>query len=137
MSSSFLFFMYRRPILCTFHITVNFLIVPYRIQKLIYIKLSLYLFFMWRLDFMILMRANPLLRPLEGVGHEIKTFLGPDMATSEASAIWCPCNGCCPHQNHYVPRQINNRTLIVDIPLDSINRSCASKSDILVSFCAL
>jgi hypothetical protein len=20
-----------------------------------------------------------------------------------------PCNGCCPHQNHYVPRHINNR----------------------------
>ncbi len=26
---------------------------------------------------MILMRANPLLRPLEGVGPEISTFLGP------------------------------------------------------------
>jgi hypothetical protein len=38
---------------------------------------------MWHLDLMILMRENPLLRPLEGVGHEIKTFLGPKMATSE------------------------------------------------------
>ncbi len=36
---------------------------------------------------MILMRANLLLGPLEGVG---------------------PCNGCCPLQNHYVPRQIKN-----------------------------
>ncbi len=26
--------------------------------------------------------------PLEGVGPEIETFLGPEMAKSEASAIW-------------------------------------------------
>jgi hypothetical protein len=31
----------------------------------------------WRLDFMILMRANPLLRPLEGVFLENLDFLGP------------------------------------------------------------
>jgi hypothetical protein len=30
--------------------------------------------FIRRLDLMILMQANPLLRPLEGVGPEIKTF---------------------------------------------------------------
>ncbi len=35
---------------------------------------------------MILMRANPLRVPLEGVGPE--PFLGPEMATSEASALW-------------------------------------------------
>jgi hypothetical protein len=35
-----------------------------------YIKLLLYLFFIWRLDLMILLRANPLLGPLEGVDPE-------------------------------------------------------------------
>jgi hypothetical protein len=39
-------------------------------------------FFSWRSDLMILLRANPLLRRLEGVSH--KTFLCPEMATSEA-----------------------------------------------------
>jgi hypothetical protein len=79
--------------------------------KLIYIKLPMYLFFIWHLDLMVLMRANPLLRPLEWVGLEIKTFLGPEMAVSKASAT--PSNGLynayCPHQNHYLPRHINNR----------------------------
>jgi hypothetical protein len=32
------------------------------------------IFFIWRLDLKILMGANPLLRPLQGVGHEISTF---------------------------------------------------------------
>ncbi len=34
------------------------------------------------------MRANPFREPLEGVGPENRDFLGPEMATSEASAIW-------------------------------------------------
>ena len=34
-----------------------------------------------------LMGANPLQGPLEGVGLENRDFLGPEMATSEASAI--------------------------------------------------
>jgi hypothetical protein len=38
-------------------------------------------------DVMILVRANPLQGPLEGVGMKIETFLGTEMATSEASAI--------------------------------------------------
>jgi hypothetical protein len=42
-----------------------------------YIKLPMYLFFIWRLDFMILMRENPLLGPLEAVGPENITFVGP------------------------------------------------------------
>ncbi len=129
-------FIYQKPILCTFHIAVEFLFVPYkglygwgggsayvkflyvlatareewgkskcikllyilaehsteyRIQKVMYIKLSRYLFFVWRLDLMMLMRANALLGPLKGVG---------------------PCNGCCPHQNHYVPRHKNNNRYI-------------------------
>ncbi len=39
---------------------------------------------------MILMKANPFQGPLEGVGPElnIETFLGSEMATSKASAIW-------------------------------------------------
>jgi hypothetical protein len=35
-------------------------------------------FFIWLLDLMILMRANPLLRPLEGVDPDILTFLDPN-----------------------------------------------------------
>jgi hypothetical protein len=42
-------------------------------------------------DVMILMRANPLKGLLEkkiGWTLKIETFMGPEMATSEASAIW-------------------------------------------------
>ncbi len=38
---------------------------------------------------MILMGKNPFRGPLEGVGPVIRVFLGPEMTTSEASAI-CP-----------------------------------------------
>ncbi len=37
---------------------------------------------------MILRRANPLQGPLEGGGPENRDFLGSEMTTSEASAIW-------------------------------------------------
>jgi len=37
---------------------------------------------------MVLMRATSLQRALEGVGPENQDFLGPEMSTSEASAIW-------------------------------------------------
>ncbi len=37
---------------------------------------------------MVLRRATSLLVALEGVGPENRDFLGPEMATSEASAIW-------------------------------------------------
>jgi len=39
---------------------------------------------------MILMRENPFRGPLERAGHENWDFLGPEMETSEASAIWAP-----------------------------------------------
>ncbi len=39
-------------------------------------------------DVIILMRALSITRALEGVGPEIENFLGPEMATSEVSAIW-------------------------------------------------
>ncbi len=35
---------------------------------------------------------NPFLGTFEGVGPEIGTFLGPEMATSAASAIWAQKN---------------------------------------------
>jgi len=44
--------------------------------KLMYIKLPIYLCFICRLDVIVLMQANPLLRALEGAGPEISTF-GP------------------------------------------------------------
>jgi hypothetical protein len=39
-------------------------------------------------DVMVLCGQYPLQGPLEGLGPEIETFLGPEMATSEASANW-------------------------------------------------
>jgi hypothetical protein len=66
---------------------------------------------------MILMRANPLLRPLEGVGPEILTLWGSLVAISgpKKDSISGPIpsngprNGYCPHQNLNVPRHLNNR----------------------------
>ncbi len=43
--------------------------------KLVYLKLPIYLFFIWRLDLMIFIGENPLLDPLEGVGPENLDFL--------------------------------------------------------------
>ncbi len=37
---------------------------------------------------MIFMQENPFRGPLEGVDPENEDFLGPEMAMSEASAIW-------------------------------------------------
>jgi hypothetical protein len=48
--------------------------------KLMYIKLPMYLFLIWRLVLMILMGANPLLVPLEGVGPENLDFFWAQMA---------------------------------------------------------
>ncbi len=42
-----------------------------------YMKLPMYLFFIWRVD---LMMANPLFEPMEGVGPENLEFLGSQMA---------------------------------------------------------
>ncbi len=39
-------------------------------------------------EVMILIRANPLQGSLKGVGPENLTFLGPEMASSESSALW-------------------------------------------------
>ncbi len=59
---------------------------------------------------MMLMGANPLLVPLEGVGLEISNFLGPKalaslVAISDPTPYNDPQNGFAriwPHQNHYV-----------------------------------
>ncbi len=50
------------------------------------------------------MQANPLLGPFEGEG---------------------PSNGCCPHQNHYVPCHINNRYI------NSYNFDCFAGSHVV------
>jgi hypothetical protein len=79
-------------------------------EKRMYIKLPMYLFLN---DLMILVRANPLLWPLEEVGLKIWTFLGPN----NNSLRWLPFQGTkvyrflgltsskalewiYPHQNH-------------------------------------
>jgi hypothetical protein len=51
----------------------------------------MYLLFIWHGGYvMILRRAYQLRGPLEGVGWalEIEAFLGPEIVTNEASAIW-------------------------------------------------
>jgi hypothetical protein len=59
---------------------------------------------------MILMRANPLLGPLEGVGPENRDFLGPKQVSFSGPTLSnVPRNWIFPHQNHYVPLHINNR----------------------------
>ncbi len=57
----------------------------YRMQntsaaKLMYIILPMYLFFVWRLDLMILMGENIFRGPLEEVGPENRDFFGPKLA---------------------------------------------------------
>jgi hypothetical protein len=71
-------------------------------------------------------------------GRAMKSrLLGPDMAMSEARAIWALVMDVA-RIKIITSRAIKTTgTLLVNIPLLSINRSCASKSDILVSFCAL
>jgi hypothetical protein len=75
-------------------------------------------FYIWRLDLIILMHdfdaANPLLGSLEGVGPEISTFLCPNgtrfaSCDLRAQSFNGHRNGYCSHQNQYVPRRINNR----------------------------
>ncbi len=72
---------------------------------------------------MILMEANTLLGPLEGVSPKILTFLGLNgtrmacchfMAHKKSLFLGPtpsngPRNGYCPHQNHYVLHHINDR----------------------------
>jgi hypothetical protein len=53
---------------------------------------------------MVLKRANPLLRALQGVGPKKSRFPGPPPSNS-------PRNGSCPPQNHYVLSHINNRCI--------------------------
>jgi hypothetical protein len=75
---------------------------------------------------MILMRKNPLLRPLEGVGSENLDFFGPKWhslctlplqgpkkSIFRAHPFHWPLKWIFLHQNHYVSRHISNSTLIV------------------------
>ncbi len=65
---------------------------------------------------MILMRATSIARAI-GRGrpwkwHSLRSlpFQGPKKSRFSGPTPYNgPCNGCCPHQNHYVPRHINNR----------------------------
>ncbi len=57
--------------------------------------LQMYLLFIWTRDVMIFIVANPLRGPLEGEWalKKIETFLGPEMTTREANAIWAQKSG--------------------------------------------
>jgi hypothetical protein len=46
------------------------------------------LFFIWRLDLMVLMWADPLLRPFEGVDPEISTFWDQMALASYIAISW-------------------------------------------------
>jgi hypothetical protein len=60
----------------------------------------MYLFFLYGAGRMDLDGGNSFLGTFEGVGPEIETFLGPEMATSAASAIWAQKNGPRYEQEH-------------------------------------
>jgi hypothetical protein len=82
------------------HIKLTTYSTDYRIQnkeyscsKLMFIKLPKYLFYK-ALGLNDFDGANPLIRPLEGVGPENFDFFGPK---------WI-----CPHQNQHLPSHINN-----------------------------
>ncbi len=51
--------------------------------KLMYIKLPMHLFFLWRWKSWIYGRKYALLGPVKGVGPEFKTFLGPGMGRAK------------------------------------------------------
>jgi hypothetical protein len=86
---------------------------------------------------MVMMQANPLLRP-----SEISTFWA-QMALALLDAISGPKKvlisgptpsndpryGYCPHQNHYIPRHINNR--YIDAYLrNTVTYTCLCKPDL-------
>ncbi len=87
-----------------------------------YIKLPMYLLFLWRLYIMDLRAATSLLGALEGMGPENLDFFGHN-STRYACAISGPkkvlifrahpfqCHSywCCTPQNPYVPRHRNSR----------------------------
>jgi hypothetical protein len=91
---------------------------------------------------MVMMQANPLLRPLEGVGSEISTFWA-QMALALLDAISGPKKvlisgptpsnnpryGYCPHQNHYIPRHINNRYINTYLR-NTVTYTCLCKPDL-------
>ncbi len=79
--------------------------------KLMYIELPMYLFFYgaWALILML----KFITRAIEGVGPKNRYYFGPwqlakRVALCAQKSRWS-LYWICPHQNHYVPRQINNR----------------------------
>jgi hypothetical protein len=74
----------------------------YTCSKLVYIKLPMYLFFIWRLDLMILMGA--ITWPLERVGLEnLYFFLAQKSLDFQGPPFPMALEMDFPHQNHYVP----------------------------------
>jgi hypothetical protein len=93
-------------------------------NKITNVPVFFYMALAWRLTLMILMRENPLLGPLKGVGPENLDFLA-QMALPSFVAISGPkktrFSGPIPSKalemdfpasNHYVPRHINIRYII-------------------------
>jgi len=72
----------------------------YRIQKLMYIKLPMYLFFIWRSTFL---NTN-------GTRFARCHFWAKKKYRSSGhTPSTGPRNWCCSHKNHYIPCHINNR----------------------------
>jgi hypothetical protein len=89
--------------------------IKYRIQvtataKLMYIKLPMFLFFIWHL---ILMGENPLLHQKGWAQMALALLVaisGPKKDSFfRAQPLQWPSKWIRPHQNHYVLRHINNR----------------------------
>ncbi len=100
------------------------------------------------------MQANPVLRPLEAVGHGILIFLGQNgtrfahchfralkISGSGPTPSNGPHNGYCPHQNNYVPHHtvLTTGTLIVMISILQLQASkhreqiCISEEEVQTS----
>jgi hypothetical protein len=59
-------------------------------EKLMYIKLPINLFLIWRLDIMILMQANTFLGPLEGMGPGNLDSLGSNWLSERSKPFQGP-----------------------------------------------
>jgi hypothetical protein len=88
----------------------------------------MYLLFIWGMMEWFWCGQHPFRGPLEGVGLENQDFMGPEMATSEASAIWAQKSG--DFQGSPLPM-----ARVMDLPSSNSLRPSSKKTDALVILC--
>ncbi len=109
MSSAFLFFYVPEAYFMHFLYTCWFLNCSVQKTDLMYIKLSLYLFFYVALGLNDFDAGKSITQTIGRGGPWNQDFFGPWHGNERSECYLGSCNRCCPHQNHYIPRQINNR----------------------------